>query len=57
MEILKDTIVYPLPDIDLIKKREEWWEVKLPEDYKNFIMQYNGGTPDKMTFYALNNTV
>ena len=42
MKIKRDSIIHPLPNEDLIKDCEEDWEVKLPEDYRNFLMNYGG---------------
>lgn len=50
MEIKKDSIVYPLPDLSLIKEEEKFWHIKLPKDYLDFIMRYNGGEPVQDTF-------
>ncbi|UIJ69314.1 SMI1/KNR4 family protein [Bacillus cereus] len=45
MEIKKESIIYPLPSDSLILKKEEFWRVQLPVDYKNFIKVNNGGSP------------
>ncbi|EOQ28966.1 hypothetical protein KQ1_03217 [Bacillus cereus BAG3O-1] len=47
MEIKKESIIYPLPSDSLILKKEEFWRVQLPVDYKNFIKVNNGGSPEK----------
>lgn len=33
------SIVYPWPTDALLQEREVAWRVKLPDDYKNFIMR------------------
>ncbi len=50
MNIRKESIVYPLPDVNLIKEEEKFWRIKLPKDYMDFIMKYNGGEPDQDAF-------
>lgn len=47
MGIKKESIIYPLPSDSLILKKEEFWRVQLPVDYKNFINVNNGGSPEK----------
>lgn len=54
MTIKEDTIVYPTPDEALIAYKEDAWRQVLPEDYKNFIMKYNGGEPEEKTFFCHN---
>ena len=54
MTIKEDTIVYPTPDEALIADNEDYWRQVLPEDYKNFIMKYNGGEPEEKTFFCHN---
>ena len=43
MEIKESTIIYPLPNKSLIEEEEKFWHIKLPKDYLDFIMRYNGG--------------
>lgn len=50
MKIREDTIVQPLPDEACIAEREEDWEVKLPEDYRNFLKKYSCGEPEEQSF-------
>lgn len=50
MKIKEDTVVEPLPCEELLAVREQQWELSLPQDYREFIMEYNGGEPDKGTF-------
>ena len=50
MKIKEDTVVEPLPGEELLAVREQQWELSLPHDYREFIMEYNGGEPDKGTF-------
>lgn len=48
IEITKHLL--PLPDETLIEKEEYMWKIKLPSDYRNFLMKSNGGTPNKQEF-------
>ena len=42
--------ILPLPDETLIQKEESMWRIKLPSDYRSFLMKTNGGTPNKQEF-------
>lgn len=53
MEIINESIIYPLPDDKLLLKKEGKWKIKLPNGYKDFIKKYNGASPIKDSF--LNN--
>ncbi|MFC0271842.1 SMI1/KNR4 family protein [Metabacillus herbersteinensis] len=44
------TIIYPLPDQELLSKEEQAWKVKLPNDYADFIKKNNGVTPIDNSF-------
>ena len=44
------SIIYPLPTDALLQEREVTWKVRLPDDYKNFIMRKNGFRPSKNSF-------
>lgn len=44
----------PKPSEALIKRKEEYWRVKLPESYRQFLLKYNGGVPVKQTFWYKN---
>ena len=48
--------ILPLPDETLIQKEESMWRIKLPSDYRNFLMKNNGGTPNKQEFKYKNHT-
>ena len=48
------SIIYPLPTDALLQEREVAWRVKLPDDYKNFIMRKNGFRPSKNLFSLTN---
>lgn len=54
MNIIQDTIVYPLPDDSLLNKEEELWRIKLPEYYRGFLKKYNGGIPEQKSFTVNN---
>lgn len=47
-------IIYPLPTDALLQEREVTWKVRLPDDYKNFIMRKNGFRPSKNLFSLTN---
>lgn len=48
------SIIYPLPTDALLQEREVAWKVRLPDDYKNFIMRKNGFRPSKNLFSLTN---
>ena len=48
------SIIYPLPTDALLQEREISWRVKLPDDYKDFIMKNNGFRPSKNLFSLTN---
>ena len=48
------SIIYPLPTDALLLEREVVWRVKLPDDYKEFIMRKNGFRLSK-NLYSLTN--
>ena len=48
------SIIYPLPTDALLQEREISWRVKLPDDYKNFIMKNNGFRTSKNLFSLKN---
>ena len=48
------SIIYPLPTEALLHEREIAWRVKLPDDYKNFIMRKNGFRLSKNSFSLTN---
>lgn len=50
MKIDKDSIVFPLPTDHLIDSFENFWKVKFPEDYKDFLKKYNGAVPETNVF-------
>lgn len=45
MKLNEQTIVKPLPNNEVIKKREEYWRIEFPENFKTFIKTYNGCKP------------
>ena len=45
MKINENTIVKPLPTESLIKEFETSCEVKLPKEFKEFLLKYNGAKP------------
>ena len=48
------SIISPLPTDALLQEREVAWKVRLPDDYKNFIMRKNGFRPSKNLFSLTN---
>lgn len=50
MTIQESSVIHPLPTLDFIQEKERKWRLVLPDDFKDFIMQYNGGIPDKTSF-------
>ena len=50
----EQSIIYPLPTDALLQEREVAWRVKLPDDYKKFIMRKNGFRPSKHLFSLTN---
>ena len=54
MRQLDQSIIYPLPTEALLQEREVAWKVRLPDDYKNFIMRKNGFRPSKNLFSVTN---
>ena len=50
----EQSIIYPLPTDALLQEREGAWKVRLPDDYKNFIMRKNGFRPSKNLFSLAN---
>ena len=47
----EQAIIYPLPTDTILQEREVAWRVKLPDDYKEFIMRKNGFRPSKNLFF------
>ena len=50
----EQAMIYPLPTDALLQEREVAWKVRLPDDYKNFIMRKNGFRPSKNLFSVTN---
>ena len=48
------SVIYPMPTDALLQEREVAWKVRLPDDYKNFIMRKNGFYPSKNLFSLKN---
>ena len=48
------SVIYPLPTDALLQERGVAWKVRLPDDYKNFIMRNNGFRPSKNLFSLKN---
>jgi hypothetical protein len=50
MDVKNESIIYPLPDNNLLSEKQRKWRVDLPQTYKEFIKKYNGGSPTKDSF-------
>ncbi|MBC1792944.1 SMI1/KNR4 family protein [Listeria booriae] len=56
MRIEKASNILPLPTEDVISNEEFMWRVKLPEKYKSFLIENNGGVPVEKLFIANNHS-
>lgn len=56
MKIKEKSIVKPQPTLDLLSEEEDFWNVKLPNDYKKFLINYNGGIPEQNSFIVHSRT-
>ena len=54
MRQIDQSMIYPLPTDELLQEREVAWKIRLPDDYKNFIMRKNGFRPSKNLFSLKN---
>lgn len=52
MKALKDSIIEPKPTDKTINYEESLWKIKLPNDYKIFIKEFNGCIPQTQTFFV-----
>ena len=50
MKIQDNTVILPKPTEELLVEHEKNWRLKLPKDYKDFVMNYNGGIPEEKLF-------
>lgn len=50
MKIEEGTVINPIPTEELLVEKERKWRLSLPKDYKEFILQYNGGVPRDNSF-------
>jgi len=41
-------------DSKVLDALEQSWAMKLPKDYRDFLLEYNGGSPDKTLFHFIN---
>jgi SMI1-KNR4 cell-wall len=55
MKIDKSTLILPLPSDELFERKEKNWRLKLPEDFKSFLKENNGGKPVIDTFSCKEN--
>lgn len=54
MRFKRDSIVTPLPSIELIEEHEAFWSLTLPESFKEFMKNYNGVKVEGATFECNN---
>ena len=50
MTIQDNTIIQPTPSEALLMEKERKWRLVLPNDYREFILKYNGVIPNERTF-------
>lgn len=50
MKIQENSVVQPIPSEELLLEKERKWRLTLPEDYRKFIVEYNGGIPEQKSF-------
>lgn len=55
--MLKITRANEKINIKSIKDFEKKYDIKLPKDYKDFLLEYNGGTPEERMYFYFNNRV
>lgn len=48
MELLNKHLYRPSEGV--IRENEEYWRVKLPEEFRQLLVNYNGGVPEKRNF-------
>lgn len=54
MKIDEKSLVFPEVEEALFERKEGFWRINLPKDYKDFIKKFNGVRPIGMTFIANN---
>ncbi|WP_394557195.1 SMI1/KNR4 family protein [Priestia aryabhattai] len=55
MRVVKESIIYPLPEDQDVAKLEASFRIQLPNAYKEFLKQYNGCTViDSTTLTIIN---
>ncbi|WP_027630047.1 SMI1/KNR4 family protein [Ruminiclostridium cellobioparum] len=54
MKIIENSVIFPLPSIELIKREEKMWRILLPKSYVDFIQRSNGGKPVERCFICNN---
>ena len=50
MTIQENTVIQPIPSAELLAEKEQKWRLVLPTDYRDFIVNYNGGIPNEKSF-------
>lgn len=50
MKIQENSVILPTPDEELLTEKEKKWRLRLPTDFRDFIMKYNGGIPVEREF-------
>lgn len=54
MTIQDNTIIQPIPTDELLAEKERKWRLVLPADYRNFVVNYNGGIPNENHLSVIN---
>lgn len=54
MKVEMKSEILPKPNEQVLRKAEEIWRIKLPLDYRQFLMDSNGGVPNKREFNCSN---
>lgn len=50
MQIEMKSEILPMINEQIIRREEEMWRIKLPSDYYHFLLNTNGGVPQKREF-------
>lgn len=49
MNIQDNMVVQPMPSAELLAEKERKWRLFLPTDYREYVVNYNGGIPNWRT--------
>lgn len=50
MKLKMEKEIFPKVGEEMIQKEEQMWRIKLPMDYRQFLLDTNGGVPSKRNF-------